>query len=72
MGENLPIVGEHVLYFTEKGTVIAEVIVVHFWDLVDLKLDDGTLVPRVRRILAMGLGESDVNRFERLVPRKIS
>ncbi len=70
MGDNLPEVGEHVLYFVESGTVIAEVVAVHFWDLVDLRLDDGTELRNVRRVLAMGLGESDVGRFERLVPRR--
>jgi hypothetical protein len=70
MGSNLPEVGERVAYFTNSGTVPATVIVVHFWDLVDLELDDGTIVRCVRRILAMGLGESDAGRFERFVARR--
>lgn len=70
MGENLPEVGETVHYFTERGTELAIVLAVTFWDLVDLELADGTILRGVRRILAMNIGESDVGRFERFVPRR--
>jgi hypothetical protein len=69
LGDNLPAVGEQVAYFTERGTVRAVVIAVTFWDLVDLELEDGTILLGVRRILAMGMSESDVGRFERFAPR---
>jgi alpha-D-ribose 1-methylphosphonate 5-triphosphate synthase subunit PhnL len=65
----MPEVGEQVIYFTNAGSEAATVVRVHMWDLVDLRLADGTEIVHVRRILAMHIGESDVGRFERLVPR---
>lgn len=69
MGDNLPEVGELVAYHTpDGGTVMAQVVVVTFWDLVDLKLGDGTVVRNVRRSILTPHGTIVVERgrFDRI------
>lgn len=69
MGDNLPEVGEIVAYHApEGGTVMAVVVVVTFWDLVDLKLADGTVVHNVRRSILTPHGTVVVERgrFDRV------
>lgn len=69
MGDNLPTVGELVAYTTLDGRVImAKVLAVTFWDLVDLELGDGTVLRDVRRkvITHGGTAVADLGRFDRL------
>lgn len=52
MGWNTPEVGEVVVYYVDaERTVFATVTAAIFWDLVDLELEDGTVMRNVRRVL---------------------
>lgn len=74
MGDNLPSVGERVVYNrTETDSVFATVIRVTYWDLVDLELECGVRLSDVRRVVTfvdegIVIRECVVGRFERLVP----
>lgn len=69
----MPEVGEIVAYHTPEGeTVFAHVVDVIFWDLVDLKLGDGTILRNVRRTV-ITFGGSIVaqrGRFDRIGDRE--
>lgn len=68
MGENMPEVGERVVYHVAEGSsVFAHVVRVEFWDLVDLQLEDGTLVAKVRRVVVLDWEPvTRIGRFDRI------
>lgn len=49
-----PDVGERVQYFvTESDSVLVEVVRVTFWDKIDIRLADGTIITDVRRVITV-------------------